>query len=210
MKVNGEVSIIPYYVVQEKDIVEYEGRVIQPEEDKVYLLMNKPKNTITTLDDERDRKTVMHILKPEDKKLRIFPVGRLDRDTTGLLLLTNDGELAAKLTHPRHKVKKIYHAVLDRDLDKEDLFRIRHGLTLEDGPVVVDKISYVNDARPNEIGLEIHLGRNRIVRRIFEHVGYKVVKLDRVYFAGLTKKDIPRGRYRTLKDKEVIMLKHFI
>jgi 23S rRNA pseudouridine2605 synthase len=170
--------------------------------------MNKPKGFLTTVSDDRGRKTVMELLKGKVEE-RIFPVGRLDRATTGLLLLTNDGDLAKTLSHPSHKVKKVYHVVLDKPLAKVDLEKIRNGLELEDGLAPVDGVDYVKDTSKNEVGIELHIGRNRIVRRIFEHLGYEVVRLDRVYYAGLTKKDLPRGFFRDLTEKEVIMLKHF-
>jgi 23S rRNA pseudouridine2605 synthase len=209
IQVNGTVVKEPGVVVEEGDEVTYKGRVLKPRVNKVYFLMNKPKGVITTVKDERGRKTVMDLMVNKTSE-RIFPVGRLDRATTGLLLLTNDGDLAKKLTHPSHKVKKIYHAVLDQPINEADLGKIAAGLVLEDGLAEVDKISYVQGApSKKEVGLEIHIGKNRIVRRIFEHLGYTVVKLDRVYFGGLTKKDLPRGFSRPLTEKEVIMLKHF-
>ncbi len=196
------------YRVQPGEVVKYNGKVIEPENTRVYILMNKPKNTITTLDDERGRTTVMKIVENACDQ-RIFPVGRLDRNTTGLLLMTNDGDLAQKLTHPKYGVKKIYHVKLDKPLLKKHLTEIATGLTLEDGPVQVDKVDYLQDREKDEIGIEIHIGKNRIVRRIFEHFGYEVKKLDRVYYGGLTKKNITRGFYRFLTEQEVIMLKHF-
>ncbi len=205
--VNGEEKE-PFYQVQTGDEVRHKGKVIHPEERQVYILMNKPKNYITTTSDEKGRRTVMDLL--EDKiEERIFPIGRLDRTTTGLLLFTNDGDLAKKLSHPSHKVKKFYHVVLDKPVAKSDLERIQSGLELEDGIAQVDGIDYVKDASKKEVGIEIHIGKNRIVRRIFEHLGYEVKRLDRVYYAGLTKKDLPRGRWRHLTEQEVIMLKHF-
>lgn len=209
VKVNGVLETNPAILVQKNDIVSFRNKKISPEVKTVYYLMNKPKDTITTLKDERGRKTVMDIIKPKIKE-RIFPVGRLDRNTTGLLLLTNDGALAQKLSHPKYKIKKIYHAFLNRPLSPEDLESIRQGLVLEDGVAKVDGISYVDGKSKNEVGLEIHIGKNRIVRRIFEHLNYRVERLDRVYYAGLTKKDISRGRFRKLTEKEVIMLKHFV
>jgi 23S rRNA pseudouridine2605 synthase len=206
--VNGNVEVNPAYEVQLNDVITHKGKVLKKEEKMVYLLMNKPKNTITSVSDEKGRKTVMDFVK-EYHDLRIFPVGRLDRNTTGLLLLTNDGELASKLSHPSHKVKKIYHVILDRNLKPSDIDDIRNGIVLEDGPAEVDKIDYIKGATRNEIGIEIHIGKNRIVRRIFEHLGYTVEKLDRTYYAGLTKKDLPRGFSRELSEQEIIMLKHF-
>lgn len=208
IKVNGEVKLEPFYLVQDFDKVEYNGRILQQETKKVYLLMNKPKNTITSLSDEKSRKTVMDLIK-QDIPERIFPVGRLDFPTTGLLLITNDGDLAKKLAHPSHKVKKFYEVHLDKDISPQDLNKIRAGLELEDGLAPVLGVDYVRGKTKRDVGIEIHIGRNRIVRRIFAHLGYTVEKLDRTYYAGLTKKDLPRGRYRHLSKQEVIMLKHF-
>jgi 23S rRNA pseudouridine2605 synthase len=208
VSVNGEVEKNPAYEVQDKDVISYQGKEIKLEQNKVYLLLNKPKNYVTTLSDERDRKTVMDLVRNKVKE-RIYPVGRLDRMTTGLLLLTNDGDLAKKLTHPSHGVKKIYQVLLDRDVDQIDIEKIRDGFELEDGEVEVDNISYVKGEGKNTIGVEIHMGKNRIVRRIFEHFDYRVIKLDRVYFGGLTKKDLPRGFTRPLSEQEIVMLKHF-
>lgn len=208
IKVNGEVKLEPFYLVQDFDKVEYNGRILQQETKKVYLLMNKPKNTITSLSDEKGRKTVMELIK-QDIPERIFPVGRHDFPTTGLLLITNDGDLAKKLAHPSHKVKKFYEVQLDQDIKPQDLKKIRAGLELEDGLAPVLGVDYVRGKTKRDVGIEIHIGRNRIVRRIFAHLGYTVEKLDRTYYAGLTKKDLPRGRYRHLSKQEVIMLKHF-
>lgn len=208
IKVNGEIKLEPFYLVQDFDKVEYNGRILQQETNKVYLLMNKPKNTITSLSDEKGRKTVMDLIK-QDIPERIFPVGRLDFPTTGLLLITNDGDLAKKLAHPSHKVKKFYEVHLDKEINPQDLNKIRAGLELEDGLAPVLGVDYVRGKTKREVGIEIHIGRNRIVRRIFAHLGYTVEKLDRTYYAGLTKKDLPRGRYRHLSKQEVIMLKHF-
>lgn len=208
VSVNGQIIKEAGYKVFPKDKVQFKGKLIRPERSKVYILLNKPKNTITTMKDERGRKTVMDLLKGKVSE-RIFPVGRLDRATTGLLLLTNDGDLAKKLSHPSHKVKKIYHVTLNKPLQEKHLKQIAKGLKLEDGIAVVDGIKFVQDQPKNQIGLEIHSGKNRIVRRIFEHLGYEVIKLDRVYYAGLTKKDLPRGRSRPLTKQEIIMLQHF-
>ena len=208
IKVNGKVENNPAYEMKATDVVTHKDKVLKQEEKLVYILMNKPKNTITSVSDEKGRKTVLDLLKEYDE-YRLFPVGRLDRNTTGLLLLTNDGELASKLSHPSFKVKKFYHATLDKNLKPSDLDDIRNGIVLEDGPTEVDEVSYIKGATHNEVGIEIHIGKNRIVRRIFEHLGYEVVKLDRTYFGGLTKKDLPRGFSRELNEKEVIMLKHF-
>lgn len=206
--VNGEVEKAPGYQIEEGDIVTYDGKKIQPEVRKVYILMNKPKDAITTVKDERGRRTVIDLLRGKIKE-RIFPVGRLDRETTGLLLLTNDGDLAEKMTHPRYQMKKVYYASLDKKLDPADLDKIEKGLTLEDGPVEVDWVEYLPNQSKSEVGLEIHVGRNRIVRRIFEHLGYQVKRLDRVYLGGLTKKDLKRGWWRHLSHQEIVMLKHF-
>ena len=207
--VNDEVEINPGYQIQEGDVVKYNGKVIELEVKKVYVLLNKPKDVITTVKDDRGRKTVIDII-GERVKERIYPVGRLDRATTGLLLLTNDGDLATKLAHPKHDVKKFYHVVLNKPVRREDLEKIRNGIELEEGVAIVDGIDYVKDAGRNEIGIELHLGWNRVIRRLFEEVGYKVIRLDRTYFAGLTKKNLSRGRFRFLTEKEVIMLKHFV
>ncbi len=206
--VNGQEMREPFYQMKLSDVVTVKGKVVKPEGRKVYILMNKPKNVITTAKDERGRKTVMDLLAGKVHE-RVFPVGRLDRDTTGLLLLTNDGDLAEKLTHPSHGVKKIYHVQLERSMPHADLEKIRKGVELEDGIAVVDGIDYVEGTKHTELGVEIHIGKNRIVRRIFEHLGYTVERLDRVYLGGLTKKDLPRGFFRKLTDREVIMLKHF-
>lgn len=207
--VNDKVVTEPFYQVREGDIVRFKGNIIRPETRLVYLLMNKPRDMITTVKDEKGRRTVMDVLSGKVEE-RVFPVGRLDRNTTGLLLLTNDGELAKRLTHPSHRVKKIYHVVLDKAVSQSDLDKIKAGLKLEDGHAEVDSIDYVQGREKNEVGIEIHIGKNRIVRRIFEHLGYEVRRLDRVYFAGLTKKDLPRGRFRHLSQQEVIMLRHFV
>ena len=197
------------YRVQPKDVIKFKGKIVQPNQRKVYILLNKSKNHITTTHDPQGRRTVMDLVKDACEE-RVYPVGRLDRQTTGLLLITNDGDLAKKLAHPSHKVKKIYHVVLDKKVSVNDIEKIANGLELEDGLAMVDKVSYIQNKPYNEIGIEIHIGRNRIVRRIFEHLGYEVVKLDRVYYGGLTKKDIPRGKYRFLKPEEIRMLKYFV
>ncbi len=187
------------------DTVRFKGKRLDPEK-KVYILLNKPKDFITTVDDPRARKTVMELVRnacPE----RIYPVGRLDRLTTGLLLFTNDGDLAAKLTHPSHGAVKIYQASLDRPLDIEDMKKIADGVDLEDGHVKVDEIAYTDEADRSEVGIRLHSGKNRIIRRIFGHFDYKVTKLDRVFFAGLTKKNLPRGKWRFLNEKEIVKLK---
>ena len=203
---NGVVFTEPGYRVQETDVVMYDQAIVKPVADKVYILLNKPKGFITTTDDERSRKTVMDLVKNADAG-RMYPVGRLDRNTTGLLLMTNDGDLAQKLSHPKNAVKKIYQAELDKDFKKEDFEKVQAGLMLEDGLIKVDEIAYLETKRT--IGIEIHSGKNRIVRRIFESLGYVVEKLDRVMYANLTKKNIQRGKWRFLTDKEIIFLKHF-
>jgi 23S rRNA pseudouridine2605 synthase len=206
IEVNGKIVKDLGTKVSAGDVVKFDNRRLKSEK-KYYVLLNKPKGYLTTTDDPFDRKTVMNLVSAACRE-RIYPVGRLDRDTTGLLMFTNDGELAKKLTHPRHNIRKIYHVVLDKSITKTDMKKIADGLTLDDGPVTVDKISYVSDSSSRkELGIELHSGKNRIVRRIFESQGYKVQKLDRVIFAGLTKKDIPRGKWRYLTDKEVNYLK---
>ncbi len=199
--VNGKVITEMGYKVMPNDEVRFDGSVISPEK-KRYVLLNKPKNYITTMDDDRGRKTVMELISKASKE-RVYPVGRLDRNTTGLLLFTNDGELAKKLTHPKHNIQKLYHAQLDKKLSLSDLNKISEGFYMDDFRVQVDEISYIQGMPKNEVGVKIHSGRNRIVRRIFEHFNYSVVKLDRVVFAGLTKKDLPRGHYRHLTEMEV-------
>lgn len=184
--VNGAVITELGYKVKINDEVRFDGRLIKPEK-LAYVLLNKPKGFITTTNDDKGRRTVMELVANASKS-RLLPVGRLDRATTGLLLFTNDGDLAKKLTHPTHGVRKLYHVELDKNLAYEDLKKIETGLTLEDGPVKVDEVSYIDDAPKREVGIMIHSGKNRIVRRIFEHLGYEVVKLDRVVFAGLTKR----------------------
>ena len=205
--VNGKVVDHPAYEVKPGDVVKYKDKVLKPEKNKVYLLLNKPKDTITSLKDEKGRKTVIDLVKDKIKE-RIFPVGRLDYKTTGLLLLTNDGDLAKKLSHPRYQVPKVYEVTLDKPLAKKHLEQIKKGVKLEDGMAYVDWIRIMDD-KGMVVNLEIHSGRNRIVRRIFEHFGYKVKKLDRIYYAGLTKKGLKRGSFRPLTEKEIIMLKHF-
>ena len=203
--VNGKVITEMGFKVKLTDEVRFDGSLISPEA-KQYILLNKPKNFITTMDDERGRKTVMDLVGNATKE-RVYPVGRLDRNTTGLLLFTNDGEMAKKLTHPKHNVRKLYHASLDKKLAMSDLQKIGENFMLEGKMVYVDAISYIENQSKTEIGIEIHSGRNRIVRKIFEHFGYKVVKLDRVIFAGLTKKNIPRGHWRPLTQQEINNLK---
>lgn len=208
VKVNGVVVREMGHKIMPGDKVTYMSNEVKPARNLVYVLLNKPKDFVTTTDDEKGRRTVMELVSKATEE-RIYPVGRLDRATTGLLLFTNDGELAQKLTHPSFGVRKVYAVTLDKPLHPQDLTAIKKGLTLEDGLVQVDDVAYGNEADKKEIGIEIHVGKNRIVRRIFEHLGYEVVKLDRVMYAGLTKKDLPRGRWRHLDEREIIMLKHF-
>ena len=208
IQVNGKIEKNPSYEVQPKDKVLYNGKRVRLETKMVYILMNKPKNVLTTTSDDRARTTVMDILKNKVQE-RVYPVGRLDRNTTGLLLLTNDGKLAKKLSHPSHGIKKRYHVILDKPVIAEHIEQIRAGIKLEDGEVPVDDIDWIIGSDRSEVGIEIHIGRNRIVRRIFESFNYEVKRLDRVYYAGLTKKDLPRGWFRPLTKQEVIMLKHF-
>jgi 23S rRNA pseudouridine2605 synthase len=191
--------------VSVSDVVRFKGKRLNPER-KVYVLLNKPKDYITTVDDPYAKKTVMDLVRNSCRE-RIYPVGRLDRNTTGVLLFTNDGDLTKKLTHPSHKVTKIYEAGLDRNLEKADLEKIAGGVVLEDGRVEVDEIGYIDPADRTKIGISLHSGKNRIIRRIFDHFDYKVIRLDRVFFAGLTKKNLPRGKWRFLDHKEVNMLK---
>ena len=186
------------------DKVKYRGKLIKPEKN-VYILMNKPKDFITTVDDPQGRKTVLDLVRNACSE-RVYPVGRLDRMTTGVLLLTNDGDLAKKLTHPSHEVKKIYHVKTAENLSKGDLVKLAKGVELEDGIAKADEIAFIQDSF-NEIGIEIHSGKNRVIRRMFEAIGHQVVKLDRVYFAGLTKKHLIRGKFRFLSPKEVQHLK---
>lgn len=187
------------------DEVRFDGRKLDAEK-KVYLLLNKPKDFVTTTDDPHADKIVMDLIKDACTE-RVYPVGRLDRNTTGLLLFTNDGDLSKKLTHPSHNKKKVYQASLDKPVTQAHLEMIADGIELEDGPIAADAISYSNQTDKTEVGIEIHSGKNRIVRRIFEHFGYRVRKLDRVLFAGLTKKNLPRGKYRFLTEKEINFLK---
>ena len=206
VEVNGEVITTMGYKVKTGDKVVYGGQTLNREKLR-YILLNKPKGYITTSDDPYERDTVMELVKDACDE-RIFPVGRLDKQTTGLLLFTNDGDLAKKLTHPSSEVPKLYHVVLDKPLTKNDMLRIAEGIELDDGPIAADAISYVEgDESKKEVGIELHSGRNRIVRRIFEHLGYEVQKLDRVMFAGLDKYKLPRGEWRFLTDLEVTNLK---
>jgi len=205
VKVNGEVVTELGVKITPKDIVEYNDKVVATEK-KCYILLNKPKNCVTTSDDPNGRKTVMDLVKGACEE-RIYPVGRLDRNTTGVLLLTNDGDLASKLTHPKYVKKKIYQVWTDKPISEEDMQHIADGVELDDGPIHADAVSYVSTTDRKQAGIEIHSGRNRVVRRIFESLGYRVVKLDRVYFAGLTKKNLARGRWRYLTQEEVNFLR---
>lgn len=207
IRVNGEVVTEMGYKVQPTDTVQY-GKTNLNREKSVYVLLNKPKDFITTTEDPEGRRTVMELVASASKE-RIFPVGRLDRNTTGLLLFTNDGEVAQRLSHPSHKNKKIYQVELSTPLTEDDLRKIAEGIELEDGKAEVDDVAVVA-GNAHFVGIEIHIGRNRIVRRIFEHLGYEVVALDRVQYAGLTKKDLPRGKWRFLSEQEVIRLKYFM
>lgn len=206
IRVNGKIVTELGTKISADDTVKYESKILQSQK-KHYILLNKPKGFITTTDDPFDRKTVMNLVRDACKE-RVYPVGRLDKNTSGLLLFTNDGSMAKKLTHPKHRIVKLYHVVLHKALLKSDFVKIQEGITLDDGPIRVDKIAYVNDAKTKkEIGIELHSGRNRIIRRIFESLDYKVVKLDRVKFAGMSKKDIPRGKWRHLTEQEINFLK---
>lgn len=205
VKVNDQVITELGTKITRQDKVTFHDRPVQIES-KVYIVLNKPKNCVTTSDDPQERRTVMDLVKNACTE-RIYPVGRLDRNTTGVLLLTNDGDLASKLTHPAFKKKKIYHVWLDKNVSIEDMEKIANGLELEDGEIHADAISYANEEDKSQVGIEIHSGRNRIVRRIFESLGYHVTKLDRVYFAGLTKKNLGRGKWRYLNEREVNALR---
>jgi len=205
VKVNGEVVTELGTKVKRADQIMFHDQPIKLEQ-KIYLLLNKPKNCVTTADDPQERLTVMDLVKTACHE-RIFPVGRLDRNTTGVLLLTNDGDLSSKLTHPKFLKKKIYHVWLDKDVTIADMQKLAEGIELEDGEIHADAISYVGDEAKDQVGIEIHSGRNRIVRRMFESLGYHVARLDRVYFAGLTKKNLKRGQWRFLSEKEVSMLR---
>ncbi len=206
--VNKEQVIAPGFKVSAKDEIRVNGKKIFLAKNLVYILLNKPKDYITTTDDPQKRKTVLDLIKKATTE-RVYPVGRLDRNTSGVLLLTNDGALAQQLTHPSHQIKKVYAVILNKPLDKKDFDKILKGVVLEDGPAHVDVLAYADIKDKTQIGVEIHSGRNRVVRRIFEAVGYDVKSLDRVIFAGLTKKNIERGKYRLLTEKEIRDLKHF-
>jgi 23S rRNA pseudouridine2605 synthase len=203
--VNGKLITELGVKVSAGDVVKYNGDTLR-EEKKVYILINKPKDYVTTVEDPHAKKTVLDLVKGACKE-RIYPVGRLDRNTTGVLLLTNDGEITKRLTHPRFEKLKIYHVHLNKNIKPSDFEKISTGITLEDGFIKADAISYADPVDKTQVGIEIHSGKNHIVRRIFEHLGYDVVKLDRVYFAGLTKKNLRRGEWRFLSEKEINMLK---
>ncbi len=203
--VNGKIITEMGYKVKLTDVVRFDDSLISPEP-KRFILLNKPKNFITSMNEERGKSTVLDLIGRATKE-RIYPVGRLDRNTTGLLLFTNDGEMVKKLTHPKHTFKKLYHVSLEKKLALKDLQQISENFILEGKMVFVDAISYIENESKSEVGIEIHSGRNRIVRKIFDHFGYKVKKLDRVIFAGLTKKNLPRGRWRHLTQQEVNTLK---
>lgn len=204
--VNGTAATDPGMKVSQNDVVKVGNKKVTPSKNFVYILLNKPKDYITTSEDPQGRKTVLDLVRSATDE-RVYPVGRLDRNTSGVLLLTNDGELAQKLSHPSNEVKKVYEVQLDKALTKADMDKIASGITLEDGFVAPDVIAYADAKDKSVIGVEIHSGRNRIVRRIFEHLKYDVKGLDRVMFAGLTKKDVQRGRWRFLKEKEIRLLK---
>src|SRR6187402_304424 len=207
VKVNGKIVTEPGHKISPKDEVVVNGKKIFLSKNLVYILLNKPKDFITTTDDPQGRKTVLDLIRRATDE-RVYPVGRLDRNTSGLLLLTNDGELSQKLTHPSNEIKKIYAVTLDKPLEKKDFDNILKGVVLEDGPASVDKLAYSDTKDKTQLGVEIHSGRNRIVRRIFEHLGYDVKGLDRVMYAGLTKKNVERSKWRYLSDKEIRLLKY--
>jgi 23S rRNA pseudouridine2605 synthase len=207
VQVNGQLVTEPGTKVSPKDQVKVNGKKVTMSRNFVYILLNKPKDYITTTEDPQGRKTVLDLIRQATPE-RVYPVGRLDRNTSGVLLLTNDGELAQKLAHPKHEIKKIYHVTLDKPLTKTDFDKIVAGVTLEDGPAFVDVIAYADSRDKAQVGLEIHSGRNRIVRRIFEYLGYDVRGLDRVMYAGLTKKNVQRGKWRLLNEKEIRILKY--
>ena len=207
VSVNGKLITEPGTKVSPKDIVKVNDKPITISRNFVYILLNKPKDYITTTDDPHGRKTVLDLIRQATRE-RVYPVGRLDRNTSGVLLLTNDGELAQKLAHPKHEIKKVYHVTLDKPLTKNDFEKIAGGVELEDGFTRVDAIAYADAKDKTQIGLEIHSGKNRIVRRIFESLGYDIKSLDRVMYAGLTKKNVQRGNWRLLSEKEVRILKY--
>lgn len=206
VKVNGTIITEPGHKVTDKDEVKFNGKRIYVQKELVYILLNKPKDYITTSEDPQGRKTIMDLMKGVTTQ-RIYPVGRLDRNTTGVLLLTNDGELTQKLSHPSYQVKKVYEVTLDRPLEKADFEQLLKGVVLEDGFIAPDALGYADPKNKKVVGIEIHSGRNRIVRRMFEFLGYDVKGLDRVLFANLTKKNVDRGKWRFLNEKEVRLLK---
>ncbi|MDE3250748.1 MAG: rRNA pseudouridine synthase [Bacteroidota bacterium] len=208
VKVNQQVITEPGFKVTEADIITVKGKRIRPTQNLVYILLNKPKDYITTLDDPQGRKTILELIRRATPE-RVYPVGRLDRNTSGVLLITNDGELAQTLSHPKNLVKKIYEVRLDKPLTKAHFEQMAMGLELEDGFIAPDVMGYADPKDKSVIGIEIHSGRNRIVRRMFEHLGYDVVNLDRVMYAGLTKKNVTRGKWRFLTEKEIRILRHF-
>jgi 23S rRNA pseudouridine2605 synthase len=203
--VNGRVITDLGTRIKPDDDVRYRKKRLSAEK-KVYILMNKPKDFVTTVEDPHAERTVIDLIGKKCPE-RVYPVGRLDKATTGVLLLTNDGDLAGKLTHPRYKRKKIYHVFLDRDVTKNDMIKLSEGIDLDGELVAADAVSYVEQEDRSQVGIELHSGQNRVVRRLFEDLGYRIRKLDRVYFAGLTKKNLPRGRWRFLTEKEISMLK---
>ena len=208
VKVNGELITEPGYKVTGADSVVVAGKKVKPVQNMVYILLNKPKDYLTTTDDPQKRKTVLELISRATQE-RVYPVGRLDRNTSGVLLLTNDGDLSERLTHPSHEIKKVYAVTLDKPLTKADFEAILAGVPLEDGVANVDSLAFTDTKDKTQVGIELHSGRNRIVRRIFEHYGYDVKNLDRVMFAGLTKKNVQRGKWRFLSEKEVRDLKYF-
>jgi len=203
--VNYVVMYDPGFKVMPNDVIRYKDKIVK-EETKIYLLLNKPKGCVTTVSDEKGRKTVMDLVQPAGKE-RLFPVGRLDRDTTGLLVITNDGYLSQKLGHPKNKVSKRYYAVLDQLFQVEDVAKLKSGVYLEDGKAWVDKINFVAGKKRNHVMVEIHGGKKRIIKRMFDHLGYKVIGLDRINYAGLVKRGLPIGRWRLLTEAEIEMLK---
>jgi len=205
ISVNGKIITDMATKVSPKDDVRYKNKKLVAEK-KVYILMNKPKDYVTTVEDPHAERTVLDLLDPKLKE-RVYPVGRLDKATTGVLLLTNDGDLTGKLTHPRYKRRKIYHVFLDKAVAKTDLVKLAEGIDLDGNIIVADAVSYADAEDKSQIGIELHSGQNRVVRRMFEKLGYNIKKLDRVYFAGLTKKNVPRGKWRFLSEKEIVMLK---
>jgi 23S rRNA pseudouridine2605 synthase len=208
VKVNGKIATEPFLKISLKDKVFFKDQLLSPQKNLVYILLNKPKGFVTTTNDPQQRKTVLDLVK-EATAERVYPVGRLDKNTTGVLLLTNDGDVTQQLTHPKYEIKKVYAVSTDKPVSAAHLAQLTDGIELEDGFIKPDAIAYSDPKLKTEIGIEIHSGRNRIVRRMFEHLGYDVIKLDRVLFAGLTKKNVERGKWRLLNEKEIRLLKHF-